>query len=120
MKEKFLEDVFVEYPTLIEPGLVYIHRQIPLDNGKRRIDLQYQDKNGNNLFVELKRRKFKREDVRQIIEYYKRIKRANDPNIRLMVIATGFCQEARLILRYLGVELKKIQIPLKPQIFQKK
>ncbi|MFQ5820168.1 MAG: endonuclease NucS domain-containing protein [Candidatus Heimdallarchaeota archaeon] len=114
MKEKFLEDVFVEYPTLIEPGLVFIQRQVPLNNGKRRIDLQYQDKNGNNLFVELKRCKFRREDVRQIIEYYKHIKRANDPNIRLMVIAKGFCPEARLILRYLGVELKKILLSLNP------
>ncbi len=114
MKEKFLEDVFVKYPTLIEPGLVFIQRQIPLNNGKRRIDLQYKDKNGNNLFVELKRRKFRRDDVRQIIEYYKHIKRANDPTIRLMVIATGFYPEARLILRYLGVELKKIRLSPNP------
>lgn len=111
MKEKFLEDVVVKYPTLIEPGLVFIQRQIPLNNGKRRIDLLYQDKNGNKLFVELKRRKFRREDIRQIIEYYKHIKLANDPTIRLMVIATGFCPEAKLILRYLGIELKKSNFP---------
>ena len=110
--ERHLENVFVDYPELIEPGLVFIQRQIPLHNRKRRIDLQFRDKNGNNLFVELKRRRFKREDVKQVLAYYKQIKCAKDPNTRLMVIATSFCLETQFILRYLGVELKKIQLPL--------
>jgi len=112
--ERHLEDVLTEYPELIESGLLFIQRQISSHNRRRRIDLQFQDKRGNDLFVEIKNRYFNSSDVRQVLAYYNEFKRAQDSRIRLMVVATGFSWEARNILRYLGVELKRIKLPSRP------
>ena len=112
--ERHLEDFLTEYPELIEPGLIFIQRQISSPNRRRRIDLQFQDKRGITLFVEIKNRYFKSADVRQVLAYYSEFKRAQDARIRLMVIAQGFSWEARHVLRYLGVELKRIKLPSRP------
>ena len=112
--ERHLEDILTEYPELIEPGLIFIQRQISSNNRRRRIDLQFQDKRGNNLFVELKNRYFNSADVRQVLAYYAEFKRAQDSRIRLMVVARGFSWEAWHTLRYLGVELKRIKLPSRP------
>ena len=110
IRERHLEDILVKRPDYIEPGLIFMQRQVSLYN-RKRIDLYFKDKNGNDLFVELKRRGFKNNDIKQILNYYRALKYAQDSNVRLLVVATGFCPEARHILRYLGVELKRLHLP---------
>ena len=112
--ERHLEDILVKHPEYIESGLIFIQRQVKLNN-RKIIDLYFKDKHGNDLFVELKRRGFKNSDIKQILNYYMALKHAKESNVRLLVVSTGFCPEAHHILRYLGVELKRLHLPSNPK-----
>jgi len=113
ISEKQIEDVLQTNPELIEKGLTFIDRQIPL--GNRRIDLMFTDKDEQLLVVELKRGEIRRKDIGQIIEYMGYfLERKNElkigTSIRTMLIGSKVPEPMQLSLTYYGVEWKEIDI----------
>ena len=65
--EALLEDVFVETPNILMPGLELVGRQLQTANGA--LDLLGVDSEGRLVLFELKRGKLTREAVAQALDY---------------------------------------------------
>ncbi len=65
--EKLLEDVLVNTPDLLIPGLMFVGRQTPTDGGP--LDLLGVDEDGRLVVFELKKGEVPREAVAQVIDY---------------------------------------------------
>jgi len=109
--EKQIEDVLQHNPDIIEDGLIFLDRQVPL--GNRRIDLMFSDKDSQILVVELKKGEIQRKDIGQIIEYMgyfleRKNELKHDTSIRTMLIGSKVPDQIQLSLNYFGVEWKEL------------
>ena len=52
--ERFLQNLLIKYPQIIEPKLIYLKKEYWLGNTSFRGDVLFQDSNNNKLNVELK------------------------------------------------------------------
>lgn len=84
MQELHLENILVQYPELIEPGLTFIDRQHST-HGKR-IDLIFCDVDERWLIVEIKIGTLNRADVGQLLEYRHYIQKDNEALPRGMLV----------------------------------
>lgn len=74
--ERLLEDVLVEKPEMLMPGLTLVGRQTPIAGGF--LDLLGVDQNGQLIVFELKRGNLTREAVTQVIDYASDLDSMND------------------------------------------
>ncbi len=75
--ERMLEDLLVDSPQLLEPGLTLLARQLPTANGP--LDLLGADRSGRLVVFELKRGVLARDAVAQVIDYASDISQMSRP-----------------------------------------
>ena len=108
MIEKQFEDILIKYPGLIEDGLKLKGRQVNV-RGKR-VDLQFEDRHGFNLIVELKKGPIKREHIAQLMDYEGYFLSSDDPTVRVMLVGNRVPPNLRRSLDHHGFEWKEIKI----------
>lgn len=97
MEEADLKYALIVNPSLIEEGLIYKDREVNLNGG--RCDLLYEDKDGNELYVEAKIRALDNA-AGQIMRYEHLV---NNASARFMVVGLSFLdglKEALVIKNY--------------------
>ncbi|MCO6502548.1 MAG: AlwI family type II restriction endonuclease [Acidimicrobiales bacterium] len=93
--EKAIEDVFFEYPELLEPGLRVVERQKQTSIG--RLDLLCEDPTGRYVVVEIKANEADDGAIGQILRYIGWIHRNQDRghrNVRGILLAGSFPDKA--------------------------
>lgn len=78
-KESFLEDVLVNDPHMLMPGLTLVGRQTQTEGGY--LDLLGVDENGKLVVFELKREKLTRKAVAQAIDYCSFLESLEEPEL---------------------------------------
>jgi len=78
--ESRLEQILADDPTIIDPNLLLIGRQVPTAYGKF-IDLLALDSDGNLVVIELKRNRTPREVVAQLLDYGSWVRGLEDTDI---------------------------------------
>jgi hypothetical protein len=78
--ESRLEQILVDDPTIIDPNLVHVGRQVPTAYGKF-IDLLALDSDGNLVVIELKRNRTPREVIAQLLDYGSWVRGLEDTDV---------------------------------------
>ncbi len=78
--ESRLEQILADDPTIIDPNLLLIGRQVPTAYGKF-IDLLALDSDGNLVVIELKRNRTPREVVAQLLDYGSWVRGLEDTDV---------------------------------------
>ena len=81
--EAWLEDVLVQNPAMLMPGLQLVGRQLPAANGA--LDLLGVDSEGRLVVFELKREKLRREAVAQAVDYASWLEALDDAKLGKLV-----------------------------------
>jgi len=106
MDEKQFEQILIKNPDLIEEGLVFKGSQVNLEG--KRLDLLYEDENGQELVVEVKL-VAKRKDVAQLIDYAGYFIAEKKIPVRVMLVALRIPVNLRHSFDYFGFEYKEIK-----------
>ncbi|KOS61581.1 hypothetical protein AN161_17970 [Lysinibacillus sp. FJAT-14222] len=97
--ERKLEDYLQNNISLIEEGMTFIDRQVPVDHGF--IDIVARDKNGSKCVIELKSVNNDKRLPYQCLYYPTQIK----GNTRMLVVAPDYREDMLVSLNKLDVEL---------------
>ena len=81
--EALLEDVIVENPAMLMPGLELVGRQLPTSNGA--LDLLGVDSEGRLVVFELKRDKLRRDTVAQAVDYASWLDSLDDAELQTLI-----------------------------------
>jgi hypothetical protein len=81
--EAWLEDVLVQNPAMLMPGLKLVGRQTPTANGY--LDLLGVDSDGRLVVFELKREKLRREAVAQAVDYASWLDSLDDAELHRLI-----------------------------------
>jgi len=108
MIEKQFEDILIKYPELIEDGLKLRGRQVNVKG--KRVDLQFEDRHGLDLVVELKKGPIKREHIAQLMDYEGYFLSSDDPTVRVMLVGNRVPPNLRRSLDHHGFEWKEIKV----------
>jgi hypothetical protein len=109
VKEFEFENILARYPELIESGLVFSGRQVPL--GRLHVDLLFRDKHGQLLIIELKRGPILREHIAQIFDYEGYFLESENSSIRVMLIGNRVPPNMRRSLEHHGFEWREFTEP---------
>ena len=82
-KEGFLEDVLVNDPHMLMPGLTLVGRQTQTEGGY--LDLLGVDENGKLVVFELKRERLTRKAVAQVIDYCSYLESLDEPELAVHI-----------------------------------
>lgn len=104
MKEIQLHELIISNPSLIEDGLTFLGREVPI--GNYRCDLLFEDKNKRKLYVEVKLKAT--DKVAGQIMRYRSL--ASPHHARYMVVALTFVHGIKEGLVLHGYEYKEINI----------
>lgn len=107
MKEQDIENILIRHPELIEEGLVFRRNQVNLQG--KRLDILFEDKNGQELIVEVKRIAG-RKDIAQLMDYAGYFVDENRMPIRVMLVAMRIPENFKKSLKWFGVEYKEVPI----------
>ncbi len=110
--ERDLNNALMQDLSMIEPGLVPINQQQHFRRGI--CDIIAQDKNGNLVVIELKRRLADFESVTQLHRYMHEVQKLKGIKTRGILLAPGIRKNARELLGQLGLEFAKLDFELTP------
>lgn len=102
MKEKDLHNALILNPSLIEEGLRFKGSEVYIQG--KRCDLLFEDKFGNDLYVEVKKH-VDYSAVGQLVRYDGLV---NDENARFMLVGFSFLDGLKEGLQKRGFEFKEI------------
>jgi len=108
MKEQEFENILERYPELIEQGLSFQGRQVPI--GGKFIDLLYVDRYGQKLIVEVKKGAVLRTHVGQLLDYEGELLSPDDPTVRIMMVGNRVPPNLRRALDHHGLEWKELPV----------
>ncbi len=104
--EKNLSDLLMQDLELIEPGLKPLKNESPLPKGY--IDILAEDKEGNLVVIEIKRRQASLDSVSQLKRYVKEVEKRKDKKTRGIICAPGISSHALAFLEKEGFEFFKL------------
>ncbi len=105
--EKNLSELLMQDLELIEPGLKPLKNESPLPKGY--IDILAEDKQGNLVVIEIKRRKASLDAVSQLKRYVKEVEKRKDKKTRGIICAPGITQRALNFLEKEGFEFFNLE-----------
>jgi len=118
MLEKDLEKILCKYPELIEEGLTLKGNQVPVS--RKLVDILFEDSDGQDLIIELKRGVVVRKDIAQILDYAGHFILPDKSPVRVMLIGNRVPKNLKISLDYYGIEYKEIPIPTIIEFLQSK
>jgi endonuclease len=101
-------------PSLIEPGLIVLDRELPTEVGG--IDLFARDRHGRLVVVELKRAKGTQEAVHQLARYVTAVQRITREQVRGILAAPAITRPAAKQLVDAGLEFVPIAALPEPEV----
>jgi RecB family endonuclease NucS len=104
--EKNLAQLLMQDLELIEPGLKPLKNESPLPKGY--IDILAEDKQGNLVVIEIKRRQASLDSVSQLKRYVLEVQKRKDKKTRGIICAPGITQHALNFLEKEGFEFFKL------------
>ncbi len=110
--EKDLNDLLMNDLSMIEPGLKPLNQQEHFKTGIA--DIVAEDKNGNLVVIELKRRQADYASVTQLHRYMKHVEKIKNKKTRGILLAPDIRSNAKKLLEELGLEYAKLDFILKP------
>lgn len=110
--EKDLNDILMQDLSMIEEGLRPVNQQQHFRKGVA--DIIAEDKDGNYVIIELKRRQADYASVTQLHRYMKEVERMKDIKTRGILLAPDIRKNARELLEQLGLEFAKLDFELTP------
>ena len=105
--EKNLSELLMQDLELIEPGLKPLKNESPLPKGY--IDILAEDRQGNLVVIEIKRRKASLDSVSQLKRYVKEVEKRKDKKVRGIICAPGITQHALNFLEKEGFEFFNLE-----------
>ncbi len=108
--EKEISDQLGQDLSFIEEGLKPVHREEQFRKGI--IDLLAEDKDGNLVVIEVKRRQAGYDAVEQLNRYMKQVERMKGKKTRGMLIAPEIGKNAYELLERYGLEFAKIDLEM--------
>ena len=115
--ERDLNDLLMQDLSMIEPGLKPLNQQ--QEFGKGIADIVAEDKNGNPVVIELKRREADYACVSQLQRYMRQIAKLKGKNPRGILLAPSIRPKAREMLEELNLEFAVLDFVLKPSSVEK-
>jgi hypothetical protein len=108
MLEKGFEKILCKYPELIEEGLKLKGNQVLVS--RKFVDILFEDQNGQDLIIELKKGTVVRKDIAQILDYAGHFIFPEKSPVRVMLIGNYVPKNLKTSLDYYGIEYKEIPI----------
>ncbi len=115
--ERDLNELLMQDLSMIEPGLMPVNQQQHFRKGI--CDIVAQDREGNFVVIELKRREADYAGVTQLQRYMKEVERMKGIKTRGILLAPGIRKNAKELLGQLGLEFAKLDFELTPHEHQK-
>jgi len=115
--ERDLNELLMQDLSMIEPGLRPVNQQQQFRKGI--CDIIAQDKDGNFVVIELKRRQADYASVTQLHRYMHEVENMKGIKARGILLAPGIRKNARELLGQLGLEFAKLDFELTPHEEQK-
>ncbi|HLC79183.1 MAG TPA: endonuclease NucS [archaeon] len=110
--EKDLNEMLMQDLSMVEAGLIPINQQQHFRKGIA--DIIAQDKDGNMVIIELKRRQADFASVTQLARYMKEVEKLKNIKTRGILLAPDIRKNARELLEQLGLEFRKLDFELTP------
>ena len=104
--EKNLSDLLMQDLEIIEKGLKPLKSESPLPKG--HIDILAEDKKGNLVVIEIKRRQAGLDSVSQLKRYVREVEKRKDKNTRGVLCAPGISPKALAFLEREGFEFFRL------------
>jgi len=115
--EKDLNEMLMQDLSMIEPGLKPVNQQ---EHFRRGIcDIIAEDRNGNLVVIELKRRQADYASVTQLQRYMQQVEKIKGKKTRGILLAPSIRKNAKELLERLGLEYAKIDFELQPSSQEK-
>ena len=115
--ERDLNDLLMQDLSMIEDGLIPLNQQQYF--GKGIADIIAEDKFGNLVVIELKRRQADYASVTQLQRYMKQAEKIKGKKTRGILLAPDIRPKARDLLGELGLEFARLDFKLKPSSVDK-
>lgn len=110
--EKHLQELLAQDLSFIEPGLKPIIREAKM-NGLA--DIIAQDKEGNFVIVEVKRRKASLDAVSQLHRYREKLQKLKGQHVRGLLVAPGITDSAKTLIDNYGMHYYELNFEVKAQ-----
>lgn len=115
--ERDLNDLLMQDLSMVEEGLRPINQQQHFKKGIA--DIVAEDKQGNLVVIELKRRQADYASVTQLQRYMQEVEKIKNKKTRGILLAPDIRPKAKNLLEELGLEFAKLDFELKPSSEQK-
>lgn len=115
--EKHLNDLLMNDLSMIEEGLKPLNQQQHFKKGIA--DIIAEDKNGNYVIIELKRRQADFASVTQLHRYMKQVEKMKNKKTRGILLAPSIRKNAKNLLEEFGLEYAKLDFTLTPSSKEK-
>ncbi|MFH1390801.1 MAG: endonuclease NucS [Candidatus Diapherotrites archaeon] len=115
--ERDLNELLMQDLSMIEPGLKPVNQQQQFRKGV--CDIIAEDKDGNFVVIELKRRQADFAGVTQLHRYMKEVENLKNKKARGILLAPDIRKNALELLEQLGLEFSKLDFELTPNEKQK-
>ena len=115
--EKDLNEALMQDLSMVEPGLKPINQQQHFRKGI--CDIIAEDKDGNFVVIELKRREADFQGVTQLQRYMKEVENLKGIKTRGILLAPSIRKNAKELLEQLGLEFAKLDFELRPHMKEK-
>lgn len=110
--EKHLQELLAQDLSFIEVGLKPIIREAKM-NGLA--DIIAQDKDGNYVIVEVKRRKASLDAVSQLHRYREKLQKLKGQHVRGLLVAPGITDSAKTLIDNYGMQYYELSFEVKEQ-----
>jgi len=110
--ERDLNELLMQDLSMIEPGLKPVNQQQQFRKGV--CDIIAEDKDGNFVVIELKRRQADFAGVTQLHRYMKEVENLKNKKTRGILLAPDIRKNALELLEQLGLEFSKLDFELTP------
>ncbi|NJF25056.1 endonuclease NucS [Thermococcus sp. Bubb.Bath] len=107
--EAEMAEMIFQNPEIIESGFKPLFREKPIKHGI--VDILGQDRKGNIVVLELKRRKAELHAVSQLKRYVEALREEYGEGVRGILVAPSLTSGAERLLRDEGLEFKKVEPP---------
>jgi len=115
--EKDLNELLMQDLSMLEPGLKPVNQQQHFRKGIA--DIIAEDKDGNFVIIELKRRQADFASVTQLQRYMREVENLKKIKTRGILLAPDIRKNAKELLDQSGLEFKKLEFELTPHEKQK-